>query len=123
MSSADGPDGAPFGLDRPAANPKGMQTDTLLLEALMHVLVEKGVLTKNDALSVVQTAAQVKRCALHDGRDAPEPIQADLSALHRLYRSFEALSDRPGIARSDGENIFPLRPSVHGDRPEFPRDD
>lgn len=120
MSSADGSDGADL---RSEAPNQGMHVDTLLLEALLHVLVEKGVLTKNDALSVVETAAQVRRGALHEGRVASEPVQADLETLHRLYRSFEALADCRGAPPADGENIYRLRPAVHGDRPEFPRDD
>lgn len=123
MPSADGSDGADSRTGREANGNQGMQLDTMLLEALMHVLIEKGLLTKNDALSVVQTAAQVKRGALDEGREAREQTQADLWTLQRIYRSFEALSYRPDAAQPDIENIFQLRPPVHGDRPEFPRDD
>ena len=123
MSSADGSDGADSPIDHEAGDHQGARLDTLLLEALIHVLVEKGVLTKNDALSVVQTATQVKRGALHEGRVASERIRADLGTLQLLYRSFEALSDRPGVTQPDGQNIYRLRPPVHGDRPEFPRED
>ena len=123
MFSADGSDGADPGSNHEASGHQGAQVETLLLEALMHVLFEKGVLTKNDALSVVETVAQVTRGALQEGRASREDSQADLGTLRRLYRSFEALSDRPGVVQSDGDNIYRLRPPVHGDRPEFPRDD
>ena len=55
MSSADGPDRA-HSLDfGNAGEHRGSQVDTQLIEALIHVLIEKGVLTRNDALNVVQT--------------------------------------------------------------------
>lgn len=123
MSSADGPDGADPRTEHETSGGRGLNVDALLIEALMHVLVEKGVLTKNDALSVVETAAQVKRGAHYERRAATEQTEADLGLLQRLYRSFEALSDRPGVVRPDGENIYLLRPPVHGDRPDRPRDD
>lgn len=123
MSSADGSDGA----DSPISVEPGAHSltriDMLLVEGLIHVLIEKGVLTRNDALSVVETAAQVKRGALRDGASDGGWAEADLSALRRLYQSFEAVPDRPGVVQSDGENIYRLRPPVHDDRPEFPRDD
>jgi hypothetical protein len=100
-----------------------MQTNHLLLETLIHVMIEKGLLTKNDALSVVQTVTQVKRGELHDGSALPGHTHEELGMLHRLYASFEAASDRPGTLQADGENIHRLRPPLHGDRPEFPRDD
>lgn len=123
MSSADDFDGADFRISDEAGEPQGAPVETLLVEALMHVLIEKGLLTRNDALSVVQTVAQVKRGILDEGRVAKARTQVEIWALQRIYRSFEALSDRPGAVPADGENIFPLRPPVHGDDPEFPRDD
>lgn len=123
MSSADGSDGADTRIDPEAGDHPGARIDTQLLEALMHVLIEKGVLTKNDALGVIQTVAQVKRGALHEGRVAREVSQADLGALHRIYRSFEALPECPVVTEPDGENIVHLRTPLHRDRPDFPRDD
>lgn len=100
-----------------------MQTNHLLLETLIHVMIEKGLLTKNDALSVVQTVTQVKRGELHDGSGSPGHTHEELGMLHRLYASFEAARDRSGTLQADGENVRRLRPPLHGDRPEFPRDD
>lgn len=123
MSSADGSDGAD---SRTGVEPGAHSLapiDMLLVEGLIHVLIEKGVLTRNDALSVVETAAQVKRGALHDGLSNGGRIEAELTVLRHLYRSFEAVSDRPGVVQAVGENIYRLRPPVHGDRPEFPRGD
>ena len=123
MSSADGPDGPDPGTGKSVDGQLLARVDMLLIEGLIHALIEKGVLTKNDALSVVQTAAQVKRGTLDESRPDGARIEAELAALHNLYRSFEAMSDHPGVIQFDGENIHRLRPPLHGDRPEFPRDD
>jgi hypothetical protein len=95
----------------------------LLFDSLVHHLIEKGVLTKNDALSVVQTAAEVVRSRLDDGQTPPQRSTAALSILDRTYSSFGAVQDRAGATRLDGHNVHPLRPPLHGDRPRFPSDD
>jgi hypothetical protein len=91
----------------------------LLFDSLVHHLLEKGVLTKNDALSVVQTAAAVVR-----GRESqnmqPTMRGNALSMLERTYLSFEALPDRYVRPAVDGHNVLPLRPPLHADRPHFP---
>ena len=95
----------------------------LLFDSLVHHLIEKGILTKHDALSVVQSAAEVVRGRMDDG-DAPTlETKAALSALERTYSSFEAVADRPGAGRLDGHNIQSLRPPLHGGRPKFPSAD
>lgn len=86
------------------------------------MLIEKGVLTKYDALSVIQTVAEVKRGSL-DGGAAGAQHAADLQLLHRLFTSFELLEDRPSDVAFSGGNVHRLRPPVHDDRPEFPEDD
>ena len=94
----------------------------LLFDSLVHHLIEKGVLTKNDALSVVQTAAEVVRGRVHE--NAGEiAIDAALMTLERTYGSFEALPDRYGGPALDGHNVLPLRPPLHGDRPHFPSEE
>ena len=123
MSSSDGPDGTKFPSFQPAPDGRERGVDSLLLETLIHVLIEKGVLTKNDALSVISTAAQVTRG--QDGDDGAASVQADaaVNLLRRMYVSFEALDDAPAIANFDGQNVHRLRPPVHGDRPRFPDDE
>lgn len=93
----------------------------LLFDSLVHHLIEKGLLTKNDALSVVQTAAQVVRGQMHENADAIT-IDTALSTLERTYSSFEALPDRSGRVRVDAHNVLPLRTPLHRDRPQFPRE-
>jgi hypothetical protein len=95
----------------------------LLFDSLVHHLIEKGVLTKNDALSVVQTVAEVVRSRMDDGETRSQQTSAALATLDRTYSSFEAMQDRTGAAQLDGHNVHPLRPPLHGDRPRFPSDD
>lgn len=121
MSSTTGSDGADPSSSDFAGESRSRGADSLLLESLIHVLVEKGVLTKNDALSVVQTAAEVTRGAVNES--AGQQIAADLKLLHSLYTSFELLDDAPRSVNFDGENVRRLRPPLHGDRPQFPHND
>ena len=94
----------------------------LLFDSLVHHLIEKGVLTKNDALSVVQ-AAEVAQSRVHENEKPSPQASAGLAILQRTYASFEALRARHGSPEMDGQNIHPLRPPLHGDRPQFPHDD
>lgn len=122
MPSADGPQG-PDDLhphEIPLAQSESM--DRQLFESLVHHLIEKGVLTKNDALSVVQTVAQVKRGELEAGRSEGGSIERELATLERLYSSFELLRERPSAKVLDGENVLQLRPPLHGDNRNFPKD-
>ena len=99
------------------------RVDIQLVEALVHLLIEKGVLTRNDALGIIQTVAQVKQGEAVESRDGGALARAELHLLERLFTSFEAISERPGQALAEGGNIRQLRPSLHRDRPEFPQDD
>ena len=81
-----------------------------LFESLVHHLIEKGVLTKNDALSVVQTVAEVKRGELEEERFPAAEIECELGALQTLYSSFELMADRPSVSRPIGSgNVVQLR--------------
>ena len=123
MSSADGPhipgDTSP---SLPHAPPYGT-IECQLFESLVHHLIEKGVLTKNDALSVVQTVAQVTRGTLETGPASLPPADNGIAILKRLYASFELMPESNASRESNGANVLQLRPPLHGDRPEFPRDD
>jgi hypothetical protein len=91
----------------------------LLFDSLVHHLIEKGLLTKNDALSVIQTVAQVARNYLEDD-DTSLKASAALATLKRTYSSFEALPEKSARLAADRENVLQLRPPLHGDQPEFP---
>lgn len=109
--------------DSPARIASQGSAASLLFDSLVHHLVEKGVLTKNDALSVVQTAAEVVRGQLHDSHTPPLHASATLSVLERIYSSFEALESRPVSSKAERQNVHALRPPLHNDRPRFPSDD
>ena len=118
MSHSDGHDvdQADSSSGRPAT------VETMLFESLVHQLIEKGVLTKNDALSVVGTVASVTQGQL-DERNGNDPsAEAELAMLHRIFESLKAIDDLPP-ARVDGHNVHQLRPPLHGDQIDFPRDD
>ena len=121
MSRSDGPDDAGLHDFQPAARGPERRVDSLLLETLIYVLIEKRVLTRDDALSVVETVAQVTRGEADDeGAASPETIAA-LKLLKRMYVSFEALDRKPEIEDFDGENVHRLRPPR--DRPDGLRED
>ena len=95
----------------------------LLFDSLVHHLIEKGVLTRNDALSVVQSAAEVVRGQMDEGEVPMLLASTALSTLERTYSSFEALPVQPSAPQRDGHNVHPLRTPLHGDRPRFPSGD
>lgn len=115
MSSLDGRNDA----DTPT---KGASVEQQLVESLILHLIEKGVLTKNDALSVVQSVAEVKRGEADEGKTDPASVAKDLKVLQRLYSSFELVRESPAVAHHDG-NVLPLRPPLHGNNPRFPKGD
>lgn len=120
MSSADGHDGH-HPNPRPQLDGFGPQgtIETMLFESLVHQLIEKGVFTKNDALSIVQTVAEVKQGRLAGPVGGLE-TDSELSFLRRLYASFEALLDRSSLVTGDPTNVRPLRSPLHGNAPKFP---
>lgn len=95
----------------------------MLFESLVHHLIEKGLLTRNDALSVVQTVAEVKRAQLMDQGSDDFETDAELAALRRLFDSFAAMREGPRTGHSDGHNVHELRPPLHGENPSFPDND
>lgn len=90
----------------------------LLFDSLVHHLIEKGVLTKNDALSVVQTVAEVVR-----GQTATPEVDHSLGRLKSLYLSYDALASGTAHAVHDAHNVRELRPPLHRNMPRFPADD
>lgn len=122
MSSADGAVHDPQGSAQPGGLP-GDQVQTQLVEALMLVLIEKGLLARGDALSVVQTVAQVQRGVAHEGRISAASAKAAMAMLQRMYASFEAFPDGVAALPASWDNVRPLRPPNYADRPGFPGDD
>lgn len=120
MSSADGQDGRPTFTSRFEAGGRFGDLETMLFESLVHQLIEKGLLTKNDALSIVQTVAQIKLGQL-DNESTDPMVSSELALLRRLYESFAALRKHSGTADISHDNVRQLRPPLHGDAPEFPQ--
>ena len=108
--------------DGTSLNGKALESvEFLLFDSLVHHLIEKGLLTKNDALSVIQTVAQVVQGRAHTS--GSDWVEKATSTLERTYGSYQALSDRHSPPGLDADNIVPLRPPLHGERPKFPSDD
>ena len=121
MTPADGEGADPEGSGR-AQNIPDPELQTQLVESLMYLLIEKGVLTRNDALSVVQTVAEIQHGVVVEDLKPRLQTQAAIDVLLRMYKSFEALEPSVTAPLVGGDNVRRLRPPVHGDRPEFPRD-
>jgi len=119
MSSSDGHDGHNGFASWLGADEQFGQRDTMLFESLVHVLIEKGVLTKNDALSIVETVAHVTRGQVSESHTSTSESDKELGPLRRLFESFQALRDRS--AGADGTNVRQLRPPIHRDVVEFPK--
>ena len=122
MSPPDDPGTDPSGPGQ-AGETADEEVHSQLVEALVLLLVEKGVLTKNDALSIVQSVAEVQQGRAIEGREPVAQTQAAIHLLRRMYGSFDALADRSEAALAGARNVHQLRPPIYDGRPEFPRDD
>jgi hypothetical protein len=116
--SSDSADGEQSHLNGMASE----SVEYLLFDSLVHQLIEKGLLTKNNAFSVVQTVAEVVRSRMHESEEVPS-MDPKLRLLERIYGSFEALPERYGRSALNGDNVLPLRTPLHGDSPHFPSAD
>jgi hypothetical protein len=119
MSSADDPGADPQGSGQ-ASEVACEQMHSQLVEALILLLIEKRVLTRNDALSIVHTVAQVQRDEAVEADDLGAQTRAALRLLRRLFRSFEALPDESAARPASEGNVHQLRPPP--DQPDFPED-
>lgn len=122
MSSTDGRDDDPTFATRFQGDGRFGNLETMLFEGLVYQLIEKGLLTKNDALSIVQTVAEVQS-GQRDDAIAVSNVDAELTLLQRLYDSFEALQESSGNVSGRGDNVHHLRPPLHQDAPKFPLQD
>lgn len=60
----------------------------ILVESILHVLVERKVLTVEDAVSALQTAAEVKLAMAAESGEPREQLQKDVDSLFRIMDSF-----------------------------------
>jgi len=72
------------------------QAALMLGESLLHMLVEKGLLTNTDAMDVVQTAAEVKAEVATASGESQARMLASLSLLSHIEASFESDDAWPG---------------------------
>jgi hypothetical protein len=63
------------------------QAALLLVESLLHGLVEKSVLTTGEALAVVERAAEVKAESAPDLGDSPEALAKSLALITAIAAS------------------------------------
>ena len=123
MSSAFGHDGPGDHISRPAIRISRSTIECQLFESLVHHLFEKGVLTQNDALSVVQSVAEVNRGALEEAGPEAASREKDRLVLKRMYSSFQLLKDRPRNSNDFGSGkVLQLRRPGQKGRPKFPKD-
>ena len=75
---------------RPVIEPDAHgQAALLLIESLIHMLVDKATLTNIDAVEVIQVAQEVKvQVATLDGESARR-IQESLALLNRISATFD----------------------------------
>lgn len=122
MNPGDGLEGQDFDPVAVALARSRETVETMLFESLIHHLFGKGILTRNDALSIVQTVAEVKRGRAHES-ELDAASDRDLALLKRLYTSFEMMTE-PRRSRSEEDGVVvSLRPPLNRDHPEFPNAD
>jgi hypothetical protein len=119
MTTPDDPHDPNTGRDDHDQPGTRLSVECLLFDSLIHHMIEKGLLTKNDALSIIQTVAQIMRVYVEED-DPSTSARSTLSMLERIYASFEAVPGRSLTAQSDAGNVRQLRPPLHGDRLKFP---
>jgi hypothetical protein len=77
------------------------QAALLFAESILHMLVERSILSVEDAVSVVQTATEVKLELATEAGESRERMQASLDLLFRISDSFAAdISRRDGSGRN-----------------------
>lgn len=64
------------------------QAALLFAESILHILVERSVLTVEDAVAAVQTATEVKLALATEAGESRERMQASLDLLFRIGDSF-----------------------------------
>ena len=91
-----------FGTDsKPNPDAQG-QAALLLLESVIHSLLDNGALTKDQALEALDSAMEVKEESADERKEAEATLRKSLSLLVNMRSSIEAHSGRydknPGAA-------------------------
>ena len=94
MTNETSPTDSSFSEDRnPLPDAQG-QAALLLVESLIHSLLDNGALTKPQALEAVESAMQVKGDSAGDRKEPPRTLRKSLSLLTAMQLSIEAHSGR-----------------------------
>ena len=81
----------------PASEPDAHgQAALLFAESMLHMLVERSLLSVEDAVAVVQTAAEVKLALATEAGESRARMQASLDLLFRISDSFATDLPRRG---------------------------
>ena len=64
------------------------QAALLVTEALMHLLIEKGILSAGDALAIIHTSSDVKEEIISAGSEPRENALASMALLTKMSLSF-----------------------------------
>lgn len=83
-----------FGADRDPVPQAQGQAALLLLESLIHALLDNGTLTKVQAIRAIDTALEVKRDSAVEAKEPPATLNKSLMLLNNMKRSLEAHSGR-----------------------------
>lgn len=70
--------------------PAQAQAALLLLESLIHTLLDQGVLTKAQVLDAIATAHEVKDESAAEFKEPPERLRRSLALLANMHTSIEA---------------------------------
>lgn len=70
------------------------QAALLLIESLIHSLLDNGALTKLQALEALDSAVEVKRENAADAKEPVRTLRKSLSLLDNMRHSIEAYSER-----------------------------
>lgn len=90
------------GVQRPVDEPDAHgQAALLLAESLLHMLVERSVISIVDAVEVLQTAAEVKLEVATAAGESQQRMQASLELLFRISDSL-AIDLPKGSTRDSG---------------------
>lgn len=95
MSSSKPDEGARAAATRIEPDAHG-QAALLLSESMLHMLVERRVLTAQEAVAVVRTAAEVKAEVAAEAGESKGRMQASLDLLERIASSFATDGDGKG---------------------------
>lgn len=80
------------------------QAALLLVESLIHTLIDNGTLSKAQALGAVESAFDVKEESVDEGKEPPDTLRRSLALLSTIRNSIEAHSG-PYPEREAGSGV------------------